>query len=390
MNNIQLGILTLIKSAITNESYPLPEDFNMEEAYPLIKKHHLIPIAYAGALQCGIDQNLPVMQSLFKTYYKFLIRMTTQIKEFDRISNAFDQNHIDYLPLKGCRLHKLYPKPEYRCMGDLDILIRPEQYEQIIPIMTSLGYNFRYESDHELVWYIKTYMVELHKRLIPSYNKDYYNYYGDGFSLAKPADGTKYELSLNDEFIYLFTHFSKHYRDGGIGCKHIIDLWIYRRTFPDLDENYICNQLKELQLYEFYQNILALIQVWFEHGKSNEKTDFISDYIFASGSWGQFKNRKQAAIYKESKTHGTIKTTKRKRLIKRIFPAMKWMQTAYPSLKKAPVLLPFYWVKRWFDVVFFRRQNIKRAYNIHKITSIENVQSFQDSLNYVGLDFNFK
>ena len=35
-----------------------------------------------------------------------------------------EENGIDYLPLKGYNLKKLYPKPELRTMGDADVLIR--------------------------------------------------------------------------------------------------------------------------------------------------------------------------------------------------------------------------------------------------------------------------
>jgi len=59
--------------------------------------------------------------------------------------------------------------------------------------MADLGYEELYESDHELVWNHDLMRIELHKRLIPSYNKDYYQYYGDGWQLAK-----KWRIFLSD------------------------------------------------------------------------------------------------------------------------------------------------------------------------------------------------
>ena len=390
MNTLRQGILTLIKSAILDKEHPLPDGFLLEEAFPILKKHQLIPIAYAGALKCGIDNTLPIMQEMFKIYYKLLIRINHQFKEFRRISKAFDENQIDYLPLKGLTINKLFPKPEYRCMGDLDIMIRMEQYEKIIPIMQSLGFEHKHESDHELVWFTKNCYVELHKRLIPSYNKDYYAFYGDGFTLASISEGTRYELSSNDEFIYLFTHFAKHYRDGGIGCRHIIDLWVYRRACPDLDETYISNQLKELQLYDFYKNICQLIRVWFEDASYDERTAFIENYIFESGSWGTLLNHNLSYAVKHSKKHEDITEYKKKEKWEVLFPNMDQMKKIYPFLPKAPFLLPIFWVHRWFAVLLFRRKNIKQRIKKYQDTDISHVQTFQDALNYVGLDFNFK
>ena len=38
MNEIQLGVITLIKSAVTGECYVLPDGFSMEKALPVLKK----------------------------------------------------------------------------------------------------------------------------------------------------------------------------------------------------------------------------------------------------------------------------------------------------------------------------------------------------------------
>ena len=104
------------------------------------------------------------------------------------LCDLFEANGIDYLPLKGCILRSLYPSPELRSMGDIDILIKIEQYKQIRSLLTVHGFRKGYESDHEYAWDKNDVHIELHKRLIPSYNKDYYAYYGDGWQLAKPTE----------------------------------------------------------------------------------------------------------------------------------------------------------------------------------------------------------
>ena len=67
-------------------------------------------------------------------------------------------------------------------MVDADVLVKTEQYPKIKNIMSSLGYCETKESDHEYIWDKKGFFhLELHKRLIPSNNEDYYSYYGDGW-----------------------------------------------------------------------------------------------------------------------------------------------------------------------------------------------------------------
>lgn len=65
MNVIQQGIITLLKCAITGQCLPLPEGFDLERAYPVIRRHHMIPLAYEGAVNCGMDRNHPVMKRMF-------------------------------------------------------------------------------------------------------------------------------------------------------------------------------------------------------------------------------------------------------------------------------------------------------------------------------------
>lgn len=56
------------------------------------------------------------------------------------------------------------------------------------------------------------------------------------------------------------------------------------------------------------------------------------------------------------------------------------MQERYPILKKAPILLPFYWIKRWFEVLFKRRKNIKNTVNIMQQITNEKVEKYSKIL----------
>ena len=127
MTTTQQSIITLLKSAITGEPYPLPDDFDLAAIYPQVKKHHMDALLYEGAVRCGIPRKDPVMQELFQRYCRSLLVSEGQMGEVARIFAAFDAAGIDYLPLKGVNMKPRYPKPELRSMGDADILIRTEQ-----------------------------------------------------------------------------------------------------------------------------------------------------------------------------------------------------------------------------------------------------------------------
>lgn len=381
MTDFQIGILRLVKSALTGESVSVPESFDWEEALTTAKKHQIIPLIYYGVKYSSLTPPEDIMRILELATFKSVAFSQNQLYALDCIYKAFDENGIDYMPLKGACLKLIYPQPELRLMGDADILIRYEQYGKTRPIMTALGFNEVLESDHELVWDKKGILhAELHKRLIPSYNKDYYKYYGDGWRFARRGNGCRYDMRDEDTYVYLFTHYAKHYRDGGIGIRHMTDLYVFSDKHPGLDNKKIESALSKMGLSEFYKNIMDTADVWFRGKKSTDMTDFITEKIFSSGSYG---TPSAHAVSKETRISGCLKN----RLIARIFPPRHSMEQSFPILKKRPALLPLLWAARWFRALIFRRENIKSEYGKIKNISGSQIEEYNEELRYVGLGF---
>lgn len=390
MNAMQLGIIRLLQSAITGEKLTLPEGFSLEAAQDCIKRHHLYAPIYAGAVHCGIPTSQPLMQALFQHYCRELLVSEGQMQAVQQLFQAFDEAQIDYLPLKGCNMKALYPKPELRPMSDADILIRMEQYAQIRPLMQKLGYLEMYESDHELAWKCNKLHVELHKRVIPSYNYDYFAYFGDGWRLAERDSECRYRYSDEDAFVYLVVHFAKHYRDGGIGCRHVLDLWVYRRSHPLLNEAYIHAELEKLQLATFYQNMRSLIACWFEGGNANEIADFMTDFIFDSGSWGKWENHILSHQLRAAPKAAQPSGSKIRLFFKIVFPTAKLIEKRYPILEKHPRLLPIMWPVRWIDVLLHRPAVLRTKQRELQLVNDDSVSAYQAALHFVGLDFHFE
>lgn len=390
MNTIEKGLLVLLKSAILQESYPLPEGFSVAEAMTQIKRHGLATLAYDGAVRCGIPRTDSAMQSLFQTYCRALMISEGQMQEIHRIFSAFEANGIEYMPLKGCNMKALYPQPELRTMGDADILIRMEQYDRIVPIMTDLGFQMQAESDHELIWKSPKLMAELHKRLIPSYNKDFYAYFGDGWQLATVRENHRHFMQPEDEFIYLFTHFAKHFRDGGIGCRHVVDLWVWLRANRGLDWEAVESALDKLCLKEFCTNIRSLIDAWFEDSPTDEKLDFIGDYILASGNWGDSMSNRLSIAVRDAGYDSDITQGRMQYLRRLLFPARAGMESLYPILRKVPWLLPFAWVFRWGQRIFTRNSKLKKEYRaLVDVLTRDELDERKQALAYMGIGYHF-
>ncbi len=390
MTTIQQGIITLLRSAITGQALPLPSDFQIGEAMDLVRSHSMSTLVYTGAVNCGIDPEEPAMQRLFSLYCKALLQSEGQLRQLKRLYAAFDEAHIDYMPLKGSKMKALYPSPELRLMGDADILIRMEQYPQkIVPVMEGLGFAAGHESDHELVWEGSGLHLELHKRLIPSYNQDFYAYFGDGWKLAVPESGSRHTMTAEAEWIYLFTHFAKHFRDGGIGCRHVVDLWVYLRSHPELKEECVQQELKKLGLLDFYGTIRGLLRGWFEDGGLDARSELATDYVFASGSWGAVETRTLSQNLRGSRGNRDTGKSRLRYLRRAAFPDCMTLREKYTVLKKAPWMLPAVWVYRPFYKVLFERDSIHRHRNSLEHINRDSLSRQVQLLRYVGLNEDF-
>ncbi len=391
LTSSQKGTLLLIHSAITGKKNTLPDDFDISSHIDYYNKCHIASIIYYGALKCNIEKNSLFMKTMFESVYKYIILDESQTYEINKIYNAFTENEIDFMLLKGSVLKNLYPQRHMRVMSDCDILIKCDQYDKIRQLMLQLGYTEGIESDHEYIWSSNSLTVELHKHLIPSYNIDYYSYFKDGWNLAKNSSDNKYDhfLSSEDFFIYQFVHFAKHYRDSGIGIKHMIDLWVYKEKNPQLNKTYINAELKKLKLDEFYKNICNTLNVWFYGLPSDDKTDIITQVIFSSGAYGKLESNILSRTIRNTIYSGNIKADKRIRMFNLLFPSYNIMKNKYHVLNKLPILLPFLWIYRLIYAILKKNSKSKNLYDSIMNISDETVENYHDSLKYVGLDFNF-
>ncbi len=390
MTDTQKALITLVKSAIFEAAYELPEAFSVSDALSLAHKHGIVVLAYYGAVNCGVDSSCEVMRDAFARVCRELLVGERQMADIKCLVNKFCEIGAHNMPLKGARLKGNYPKQEMRRMSDADILIKDEQYDRIRELMLSLGYTEGEVSYQDYSWQKGSTHIELHKCLVSPYVEDFYAYFGDGWKLAKPIEGSDFEyaMTLEDEMLYLFAHFAKHYRGSGIGVRHMVDLWVYRNAHPNLDETYINTELKKLRLDEFYANILRTLDTWFGACEGDEITEFITQFIFSSGEFGKEATWTLSVGVKEKKKGKNAFFIFVGKVLFSLFMPYKAMCLEYPILRKAPVLLPVMWIVHFVSRITTKGK-VKKYLDTHAHLKDEQIDAYQKSLNLVGLDFNF-
>ena len=382
MTEFQRSFLNILISGLGEDVGQVATDIELAEIAKCANRHQLSVLAYYGIKNLHLfgDEQ---MQGFKDHTYNIIYATVNQMYELERLTNTFKVKGIDYRLLKGSYIRDYYLKPEMRLMSDIDVLIRDSQYKIIKPLMKELGYVFSYESDHEITWKLPNgLIVELHKSLVPTYNKDFIRYYGDGWRVFESE-----EKLYEKQYIYSFVHFAKHYRDGGAGIKYVFDFYVMQKANKDLDIEYIREQLLELKLLEFYDNICKTMGVWFEGKEDTEVTDLITENLFTSGVYGSFEKHAIAKTYKKSKQTGSIKKARIQNTFSSAFSSLENNKKRHRFLNKMPFLLPLAWALNWLYAITKNHNKIGEVMKKAAVSTEENVEKFRKDLQAVGLDY---
>ncbi len=382
-------IISIVKASLSDTVPTVSAEFDPKLAYALAVNHQIVPLIYYGLAKTdklGAVGTKFLMSTASLTQYS-----ASQLEEAQVFFDRLDKAQIPYLKMKGTILKKLYRFPEMRMMSDVDVYVKMERYEEIKAILTDLGFTYKTESNHEVIWEKGKIVIELHKRLIPSYTKDLFSYFGDNpwdRLIRVEENRFEYKMNENDTYIYLFTHFAKHYRDGGIGIKFLTDFYVYEKH-NSLDYSYIETELDKIGMLQFYKNTKKVLDVWFFDEEGDELTDFITDKIFASSAYGEKKAKLEAEALRLAQNSKSIKAGKRKRKLRMIFPPYSQMCGKYPFLKGWAILLPLMWVVRIISALFKKGSGAIDSMNSLDSVSNEQIERYDAELHYVGIPYNF-
>ena len=387
MNQFQKDILAIINNVLNGQDNKISAQFNYEKCLEFAKLQQLQVMLFEGLKGDEEFKNSPAFSDFSLDCKKLVSHGIVQDYEVKALFSELDSANISYAPMKGTLLKDLYPNDLYRSMSDADILIKVDEYPKIKQIMLDLGFIEKGETDQDYAWQKPSCLIELHKALISESNKDFYKYFDTGWKLLKNIEGTtRYEFKPEDNYIYLYTHFAKHYRNAGVGLKYVLDFYVYKKAYKDMDKEYLKEQFKKLNLYDFYVNMERLLEVWFDGKESDEKTDFITNELFGSFVYG-FKEKSR--LMNDAKAYKKNGNSKFARFITMLFPSYEALKFRYKALRKCPILLPVIWIWRFIEVIFSPKR-FKIATNRLTTSNQEKANTYYDRLKYIGLDLDLE
>lgn len=362
-------LLELLRCALHDETpSDKPEEISWQEVFLLAKRHSVSALAWHAVSRLPEPIDAAVNEEWRTLNFKLINKYFNQDHELGVLSSLLSEAKIPHMPVKSVWLRPLYPQPFEREMCDLDILIPEEDAERAHDIAIDSGYTMMEEltTSHNTEYVKKPYLaLELHTFLAPKESSQF-SYYEDIWQRAVPTDTPYYySLTLEDQYIYMLAHSEKHYSLRGTGIRSYLDLFVFLNHYQDrLDRTYIEAELRKLQIYEFAVTAEALAFSWFskERLPLSEAAEEMAYYVFSGATYGQANGKDKNALRSLMADGKSAKQARFSFFMRIVFLPYDKMTVQFPSLKKVPFLLPFYWIWRWILVLFTKPRQVIRQY----------------------------
>ena len=354
-------LVSLISSVMEGSAPFFEESMDISALVALAKKHSVENLLAYALLDADISLTEELRQHLGRYRDKALMQDVHQQMDYEQLCKAFSQNGIKFIPLKGILLKALYPQTDYRTMSDIDILVDEHDAPKIHDIMISLGYSAE-SIDHDVhdVYNKKpATSIEVHRELFGAEGAEYSGLFCDIWDRCSVSSDGRYEMYPEEFFMYLMAHGMKHYAQGGTGIRTFLDISVYLRRYgDDINIDRIYSAFETVGKRQLCEDMIKLSQVWFDGAEHDERTLNMAEYIVSGGVYGTFENQVQYELQSKSKAEYVVS---------KLFPNLKTMRERYPVLRKAPVLLPAFWLVRIATKPFVNhRQNREKLRSLTK------------------------
>ena len=338
------NVLNLLKMSLWGNDIEINGSI-LNKTYEEMKRHAII------AIPAAILSDLPLSTELYETWKKSILYQLAYYGKYTYIQEMLPVS-VPYVILKGTSAAQYYPHPEYRSLGDIDIMTRHEDYKSACIMLLEDGYcETTDRCDHDRgrhrTFEKNNIIVEVHA-FFASMNDPV---------KARIFDDLIIEHINNDHILpdminglVLIEHINQHMEEG-IGLRQVIDWMMFvDKCLPD-------QRWEEFQLFasatgleKLAVSLTRMCEIYLglsEHrwcaGVDKQLCSDMMDYYMSSGNLGQSLDQKeQTAVVRGTKIRHPVS------LIKELQDRgiRNWTGA------KNPVLRPFAWI--WQGIQFVR------------------------------------
>lgn len=365
----------------------------------LAHEHSVVPLLACALLR---SPDLPCPESI-REYALNVMRNSASVNTIRRqrvfrLLGEMETAGFDVKLLKGYAVARYYAFPESRDSVDTDIWIREDQEAAVYAFFEKKGFQTEERSltsHHGICQHKKYGKIEVHTSLYDEIVEEVWfkgigsnDFIRDNFEKESTPDGKYMTLGATDQLVFLTLHMIKHFIDGGISVRMMLDVALhYMKQSKVIDTARFWSLMDELCYARLVSTVLMTMsqyagfdeRVFAGIRETNpECVDMLLDDLMLGGYMGvkeQDIRRESGMEYNRQlllKDKSTLQYKvymlwwKIRSGFKFMFPSAKFLKRKYSVLEEKPVLFPVLWLYQMiaFPVDKVKKGVLKRA--IHR------------------------
>lgn len=310
-NNSQEFFFVLLRAGLWEKEVRLSEYKGMDfsEVYRLASEQSVV-----GLVAAGIEhvRDVKIRQSDVLPFMGTVLQLEQKNTAMDRLVaqliGCLRKQEVYTLLLKGQGIAQCYERPGWRACGDVDLFLSDDNYGRAKAFLSSLSSSMEPERDYNkhLGMVIDGWDVELHGRLrgglslrvdkvLDAIQDD--TFYGGSVRSWEDQGVTVFQLSVENDIVYVFTHILSHFYKGGIGLRQICDwcrlMWWYREKIKisliekRIEEMRLVSEWKAFGAFAVeYLGMPPRAMPMYDEDIPSRKADQICRYVMRVGNFG--------------------------------------------------------------------------------------------------------
>ncbi|MBQ4645323.1 MAG: nucleotidyltransferase family protein [Clostridia bacterium] len=382
-------ILEILSAFIHNREPHLNCDVQELKVFYTFYFQNILPVLAYMDKKWDIIKDEGIKRKLTDCYYQTVAENFKKVAMFEFMSQKLSENNIPHMPVKGWYLRTLYPVPELRTFGDIDILIRKQDREKADKIFIQNGYNVKENWEPTYSYYNDLSRCEVHTELMDSdlgKGEQVISFFSDALERAETDTGERLSPQKDTHLIYLFCHLAKHLYKGGAGIRMYMDIALFIKANRDaLNFEKMYEDFKKLHLEQFFEMVTLACCEWFQielpfeiNDIKSNSTEILKEYTFSADLFG--KTRDKSVISIRNNEYGSKASVLRETL----FPSTQKIEERYKFIKGRKYLLPVAWVARGFVNLKEIPKKLKYVKNVSK-TDMNLVSEYDEFISGIGL-----